>query len=178
MTDDLVLDIDLTGIEAAQSSLDSFQAILGQELTTAMESALQALEREVSSRTPVNLGKLRDSLNHSVTSPFPNLVGAVGTPLEYGITMEYGRKKGNVPPGGRFPENMPPVAAIAYWLYRKKIVTDRREIRSAAYAVAISIAKKGIEGRHMFRDGLTAATPTIQQIFNNAVGRATAQANE
>lgn len=169
MTDDLVLDIDLTGIEAVQADIAAFPGILGRELTTAMESALQTTEREVAQRTPVNTGQLRSSITHSVLIPFPNLTGSVGTPLEYGITMEYGRK-----PGSR----MPPVAAIAYWLYRKKIVTDYREIRSAAWAVAKSIAKKGIEGRHMFRDGLAAATPTVQQIFNNAVGRATAQVNE
>jgi len=168
MTDGLVLDIDLTGLEAAVAELESFPALLGRELTTAMESSLQTLEREVASRTPVNTGQLRSSIGHSIVSPFPDLVGQVGTPKEYGIVMEYGRK-----PGSR----MPPVDAIQYWVVRK-LQLSADEAESAAWAIAKSIAKKGIEGRHMFEEGLKVAEPTIQKIFNNAAGRATAQVNE
>ncbi len=164
---DLILDIDLTGIDETVANIDGFPADLGRELGIAMESSLQLLQGQVSDRAPVNVGALRDSINHQIISPFPNLVGAVGTPLLYGVVMEHGRE-----PGGK----MPPVDAIKLWVVRK-LGLSGDEATSVAWAVAKSIAKKGIEGRHYFKEGLEASEPHINTLFEGAVGRATARAN-
>ena len=165
--DALILDIDLTGVEEAIANIDGFPSDLGRELTLAMKSSLQFLEGQVSTRAPVNVGPLRDSITHQIITPFPNLVGSVGSPLVYAPVMEYGRK-----PGGK----MPPVDAIKLWVIRK-LQVPIEEAESVAWAVAKHIAKHGIEGKHYFKEGLEASEPHINTLFANAVARATARAN-
>ena len=169
MTDGLVLDIDLSGIDEAAANLETFPIDLSRELTLTMNQALPFVEGQVRVRTPVNQGALRNSLNHQIVSPFPNLVGSVGSPLQYAETMEFGRK-----PGSR----LPPVDAIELWVYRKGIERDREKTRGVAWAIAKHIAKHGIEGRHMFQEGFEAAEPYVNQLFGGAVARATARAND
>ena len=170
MTQDLQLGIDLQGMEDVIGDVETFPQSVGHELSLAMEQSLQLLEGQVADRTPVGVsGNLRSSISHQILTGFPNLTGAVFSPLPYAIVMEEGRK-----PGAK----MPPVAAIALWLYRKGIVTDRKEIRGAAWAVAKSIAKKGIEGKHMFKEGLEASEPHINQLFNSAIARSVARFNQ
>ena len=165
----LVLDIDLRGVEETTANIKGFPNLLSQELNIAMELSLQLLERQVSTRAPKNFGTLRSSINHQIISQFPNLVGSVGTPKEYGIVMEYGSKPYKE---GR----MPPVDAIRIWAVRK-LGLSGDEADSAAWAIAKHIAKHGIEGLHYFKEGFEASEPHINQLFNSAVGRATARAN-
>ena len=167
-TDGLILDIDVSGLEDVQADIDAFPQDVGRELTVAMEAALQLLEGQVKVRTPVNIGPLRDSITHSIVSPFPNLVGQVGTPLVYGIVMEEGRK-----PGAK----MPPVDAIKLWVVRKLGIPPE-DADSVAFLVARSIARKGIEGKHMFREGLEVSEQPINQLFNNAIARSVQRFNQ
>ena len=163
----LSLDIDVSGLNDVVADVDAFPQDVGRELTIAMESSLQLLEGQVKTRTPVNVGKLRDSIGHSIISQFPNLIGQVGTPLVYGIVMEEGRK-----PGAR----MPPVDAIKLWVVRK-LGIPADEAEGVAWAVAKSIAKKGIEGKHMFKEGLEVSEPHINTLFDNAIARSVARFN-
>ena len=166
--DGLILDLDISGLQDATADLEAYPQWLGKELTVAMESGLQLLEGQVAERTPVNFGTLRGSISHQIMSPFPNLIGRVGSPLPYAIVMEEGRK-----PGAR----MPPVDAIKLWVVRKLQVPPD-EAESVAWAVAKSIAKKGIEGKHMFKEGLEASEPHIKRLFDSAIGRATQRFNQ
>ena len=168
MTDGLILDIDLSGIDETTADMETFPIDLGRELTLAMNQSLDFVRGQVAVRTPVNVGTLRDSLNYQIISPFPNLVGAVGSPSVYAPVMEFGRK-----PNSR----MPPVDAIALWAVRK-LGLSPEEAEGAAWAIAKSIAKKGIEGKYMFKEGFEVSTPHVNQLFDSAVARATARAND
>lgn len=166
---DLVLDIDLAGIDETVANIDGFPADLGRELGIAMGSSLQFLHGQVSDRAGVfaDSGRLADSINQQIISPFPNLVGAVGTPLFYGIVMEYGRRPG---------KKQPPVDVMKLWVKRVLKVPEE-EIDSVAFLVGRKIGTYGIEGKHYFKEGLEASEPHINSLFENAVGRATARAN-
>jgi hypothetical protein len=166
--DGLILNIDVSDLEEVTDDLDAYPMFVNQELTVAMEASLQLAEGQIAARTPVNFGPLRSSIDYSIISPFPNLVGRIGSPLPYAIVMEEGRR-----PGAR----MPPVDAIKLWVVRKLKVPPQ-EADSVAFLVARSIARKGIEGRHMFAEGLEAAEPHIRQLFNNAIERATRRFNQ
>ena len=176
MTDGLVLDIDLSDINEAVADLETFPLDLSRELTLAMNLSLEFVKGQVAVRTPVNAGTLRDSLNHQIVSPFPNLVGAVGSPLQYAETIEKGRRPGS---------KMPPVDAIALWAVRK-LGLSPEEAEGAAWAIAKHIAKHGFSprgevgptGKKMFKEGYEAATPHVNQLFDSAVARATARAND
>ncbi len=175
--DDLILDIDLTGLDETIASVDGFPADLGRELTLAMKSSLSYLHGAVVSRTPVFMGHLSESINYQIISPFPNLVGSVGAPASpYLLAIEHGRK----------PGKMPPVEAIKFWVHRQKYFdVPEEEEESVAWAIAKNIAKRGFSpkgnvgptGAKMFQEGLEASEPHINTLFANAVGRATARAN-
>jgi hypothetical protein len=178
MTDEgLILDIDLSGIDETKANVEGYPADLQRELGIAMEQSLQLLETAVKERTPRNTGLLADNINHQIISPFPDLVGSVGSsPITpYAPVIEYGRK----------PGTMPPVDAIKLWVVRKLGISGK-EADSAAWGIAKNIAKRGFSpsgdvgptGAKMFREGLEVSTPHINILFDGAVARATARAND
>lgn len=57
---------------------------------TGMEAALLLIQSAVKSGVPVMTGALRDSLNHEIKNTGARIEGQVGTPLMYGIYVEYG----------------------------------------------------------------------------------------
>jgi hypothetical protein len=168
MTDGLSLDVSLKGLEETAASVDAYPQFVSQELNVAMEAALQLLEGQVAARTPVNTGQLRQSITHQILSPFPNLIGQVGSPLPYAPVMEEGRR-----PGAK----MPPVDAIKLWVVRKLGIPPE-EADGVAFVIARSIARKGIEGRHMFQEGLEVSEPHINRLFDDAIARSVARFNE
>lgn len=62
-----------------------------------MESALLVVEASAKSKAPVDLGELRDTLDHSIKNTGGNIVGKVGSPKDYAIYPEFGT--------GKFAEN-------------------------------------------------------------------------
>ncbi|MDT2801938.1 HK97 gp10 family phage protein [Vagococcus lutrae] len=62
-----------------------------------MEKVLLLIESAVKSGTPVMTGGLRDSINHLIKQTGGRIEGQVGTPLMYGIYVEFGT--------GEFAEN-------------------------------------------------------------------------
>ena len=167
MTDGLVLDVNVSGLEETAASVDAYPQFVSQELNAAMGSALQLLEGQIASRTPVNTGQLRQSITHQILSPFPNLVGSAGSPQPYAPVMEEGRR-----PGAK----MPPVDAIKLWVVRKLGIPPE-EADGVAFVIARSIARKGIEGKHMFKEGLEASEPHINKLFNDAIARSVRRFN-
>ena len=169
MTQDLQLNVALEGMEDVITDVDEFPQMVGRELSVAMEASLQFLKGQVVVRTPTNTGVLAGAINHGITSQFPNLVGFVGAPpgVPYAIVIEKGRK----------PGTMPPVDAIALWAVRK-LGLSPEEAKGAAFAIAKSIAKKGIKGRHMFKEGLEVSEPHIKQLFDSAIARSVARFNQ
>lgn len=168
MTDDLILDIDLSGLEEVTADMAGFPTLLGREMTTAMDAGLQFLKGQIKVRTPVNEGKLKGSINHQIISPFPNLAGLVGSPLPYSIVVEKGRRPG---------QRMPPVDALAIWAIRV-LGVSREESQRVGWAIAKHIAKHGTEGKFMFKEGLEASELQIQKLFDNAIARAVGRVNQ
>ena len=166
MANELILDIDLSG--DAINDLMDYPQLVSYELTTAMDKSLMALEREVKNRAPENTGQLRSSINHQIISPFPNLIGIVGTPLLYGLVMEEGRAAGKPPP---------PHDAIKLWAVRKLQIAPN-EADDVAEAIRWSIAHKGIKGREYFKESLEASEPLINKLFDAAIARSVQRYNE
>ena len=55
---------------------------------------------------------------------------------------------------GRLPGKMPPVNKLMPWVFQKLGAKDEKELKQKAFAVAKSIAEKGIEPRHYIRRAL------------------------
>lgn len=161
---ELILNIDASEVYKAAQDLNQLEAILAEELNVAMESSLQLLEGQVVARTPVDTGALRDSINHGIDAPFPNLLGYVGSPRDpYARVIEYGRTPGSRPP---------PVDAIRLWVERKLNVPEE-EVLGVAWLIAQHIGLYGFttipEGARMFEESTETSAPFINQIFRNAV---------
>ena len=68
----------------------------------------------------------------------------IGSPLIYAKIMDE----------GRLPGSMPPLSALFPWVRDKIPTKSAEEAKSIAFAVAKSIAEKGIEPRHYIRSAL------------------------
>jgi hypothetical protein len=163
-------------MEDVIADVETFPQSVSHELNLAMEKSLQLLRTQVEDRTPKNVGTLKGSINHQIISPFPNLVGSVGSAGHpYVLAIEYGRK----------PRKFPPVDAIRLWVHQK-LKLRGKEADSAAFLIARSIAKKGFSPKHavgptgarMFEKGLEVSEPHINQLFNSAIARSVQRFNQ
>lgn len=84
------------------------------------------------------------------------IIGRVFSSLPYAIVMEEGRRAG---------APMPPIAPIELWV-RRKLGISGDEATGVAYAIALTISRRGIRGRHYAREGFQQAEPRIVQIFD------------
>jgi hypothetical protein len=106
---------------------------------------LALLETAVKKGTPYGAGPihLRDSLHHSVRVRGEKVTGVLGTPMEHGVPVEMGSKP-----------HFPPIGPLEFWVEKKLGITDEKQARSVAYAIAWKIKRRGTKGKEMFKSGL------------------------
>lgn len=141
-------------------------ALIEGMLVERVELVAQYLAGVVSRTAPVNFGHLAQSFGAlpataeggiDVQPPTGDRTvhGRVFSSLPHAIVMEEGRT-----PGAR----MPPLPAIALWAQRK-LGLGVEEAEAAAYVIARSIARKGIEGRHFAQKAVDQSGAQIDAIF-------------
>jgi hypothetical protein len=156
------MEIELDGFDEFLHSMDIAPEILADEIEKSMRVSLDTFEQAVAVETPVGVsGGLRASITTDISGTKLRLDGRVTTPLIYGAPVEFGRRPGKIPPPG----------PIALWLYRKGIVTDREQIRAAAWLVARAIGRRGTKGAHMFQKGFDNASPRVLEYWEGLPGR-------
>ncbi len=137
--------IELRGLEELRKKLNP-NVLLGKPLREAMLKSVLFLEAEVKSRTPVDTGRLRGSITHSIApDPIP-LWAKVGTNVEYAPFVEEGTRP-----------HWPPIEAIKPWARRHRL---------SPWAVAVAIARRGTKGAHMFRRAFEAAEGQIRRFLD------------
>ncbi|MDP9379026.1 MAG: hypothetical protein M3Q29_02550 [Chloroflexota bacterium] len=99
-------------------------------------------------------GQIRDKHPGGLGAQKVGLVGTVGTKLNYGAAVEYGRK-----PGKR-----PPTAALKGWARRK--TGDERN----AYRIAKRIGERGTSPQPYLEPALEARRGEIQRMFERELG--------
>jgi len=122
-----------------------YPGVAHDEVFRVVDLAIRRLEKEVVERTPRGVGGaggLAGSIAGETVSAGRRVKGVVGTPLEYGVVVEMGRRPG---------QRMPPVAPIALWAQRK-LGVPADEAESVGFAIARKIAVKGFKGARMFED--------------------------
>lgn len=148
--------IDLSEIE---SMVKAWPEVYRAETTSVLKLILERLESEVVPRTPGGVGGeagLRGSYDNHVRASGEEIVGWFGSLLEYGIVVEMGRRPG---------QKMPPVAPIELWVRSILGETDPKKARQIAFAIAVKIAKKGTEGKHMLEEGWGAMEPWANRML-------------
>ncbi len=133
------------------------------ELTTqivgqAMDEAVLLLQREVADAAPVGvLGNLRNGWFSDVVSLSGQVVGLVGTSVEYAESVELGSKP-----------HFPPLAPLVDWVVAK-LGVPRVEARSVAYLVARKISKSGTKAKLFVKGAFDANTPQVRALFEQAI---------
>ncbi len=164
-----------TNAHEVADKLERLEAEIEDAARRTMEKAVLLVQAEAQRRAPVDTGTLRRSITGQVRplgaqkvggmvgsrkagSTFGGqkvgLVGTVGTKLNYGAAVEYGRK-----PGKR-----PPTAALKGWARRK--TGDERN----AYRIAKRIGERGTSPQPYLEPALEAKRGEIQRMFERELG--------
>jgi len=161
----LSANFDISGLRALA---ERYPQAYKREVVTVMDLVVRRLEGAVVAKTPKGVGGaagLAGSIFGEVRTLGQSITGVVGTPLEYGLVVELGRRPG---------KRMPPIAPIQLWAQRK-LGLDEHEAKSAAFAIARKISIKGFEGKHMFGQSLDELTPWIRQMLATIPARIVAR---
>lgn len=136
------------------------ERIVNENETAAMQEAVQFTTRGVKKRTPQGVmgaqGGLLGSISGEVRQRAKGPLGIVSTPLLYGLVMEEGRRPGKA---------RPPEGVLLRWI-EVKMGVGEDEAQKIEPALRWSIAKRGIEGKHMFGKTLEEDWPDIEAIFS------------
>lgn len=112
---------------------------------------------------------------------FGNLVGSVVStfvrnPTEMGVIIGVGPQLGAaayaapVETGAR--PHMPPASELLPWVQKKFGIEDEKQAMSMAFAVAVTIRKKGTQGHQMFSRALTELEPLCAPALEAGIARA------
>lgn len=125
-----------------------------------LTEALALLERAVKLKTPEGAGPihLRDSIHPKVSMSGRSVKGLLGTPLAHGEPAELGTKP-----------HFPPIGPIQHWV-EKKLGISGKESKSVAFAIAITIARRGTKGAHMFEGGFDENEAQVMRILESIPG--------
>lgn len=155
--------IDITGLAELQAAWRQDAQICREELGAAMDEADALVEREVKELTPTTHGLLRGSISSEVSVGQDNVIGVVGTSMNYALPVEIGTRP-----------HFPPIEPLIDWV-RAKLGIPEREARGVAFLVARKISRVGTEGAHMFGRGFDAVEAAVIAIFEAARDRIVAR---
>lgn len=151
--------IDLQGFAEVEAALRAAPGIVHRELRRFVGEATSLLQREVMERTPTASGTLRASITSREQVLGDNVLGVVGTSLNYAVPVELGTRP-----------HFPPVVAIEDWV-RQKLDVPKKDVRSVALRIARKIAARGTEGAHMFEEAFKANREQVLRMWRETVLR-------
>lgn len=141
-----------------------YPGVVHEETVNVMDLVVRRLEKEVVEGTPRGVGGdagLAGSIFGEVTGTGMPVKGIVGSPMEYAVVVEKGRRPG---------KRMPPVGPIALWAQRK-LGVSAEEAQSVGFAIARTIAIKGFEGAYMFKNAWNENERWVQDMLYGIAGR-------
>ncbi len=151
----------LEDVGQLQALLRQFPAIAERHLAGAINEGVMLLQREIAEATPTGANQLlRKSIKgETAKSTGGQLLGVVGTALDYAIPVELGTQP-----------HFPPVAPLEDWVVAK-LGIERRMAHGVAYLIARKIAAKGTQGAFMFKRTVAAQEGYINGLFKAAVAK-------
>ncbi len=159
MSDNL-LTLESAALAAAARRYAQAPGVVGEELRRGMREAVLTAEREVVERTPVDEGRLRNSIVTDILGQGADLVGVVMTQqVPYAAVVELGSRP-----------HWPPRQPLEGWV-KRVLGVPATEARRVAFLVARAISKRGTKAVRMFGEGRDAARPAVQRAFRNAARR-------
>lgn len=120
---------------------------------------VQTMQDILTRKNAVATGTLRDTLRAQTVEDQEGNLDTQITGPDYAIFVDKGRRAG---------DRMPPVQAIKDWINTRKIRVAGRSTEQLAWAMAKSIAKKGIRARPFIAPSLENVTNTGLQKIETA----------
>jgi bacteriophage HK97-gp10 putative tail-component len=162
--------------EAFNRRLQHTPEQMEREMRQTLQASLVLIEASARTMAPQDTRRLAGSITNQISGTYPSLVGQVGPGVRYGINVEFGRRAG---------ARMPPVDALMGWVarhwhpafvgpLRQGQLRPRRaaghnvtqaEIRRRAFALAVSISRRGIPARPFMRPAYQHNQARIEQAF-------------
>ncbi len=158
--------MDIQGVAELARLWEAAPDITREELSRTMTEAGLLLKREVKERTPVATGTLRKSITSRQRVLAGNVIGVVGSPLNYAVSVELGTRP-----------HFPPVAPLKDWV-KQKLDLPSKQAGAVAHAIVRTIGMRGTKGTHMFRDAFAANREQIARLFEAARTRIVARLGE
>lgn len=154
--------IDNSQIALLARAMTKAPEVVRKRMLKATAEANLLMEREIKERTPVGVGGgggLRGSIDSEEYVDGYEVLGVVGSPLAYAEAVDLGTKPNR---------KMPPVQPIQDWVIQK-LGLSGREARSAAFAIARSIGKKGTKAAENFSGAFRDNANQVRRIFGTAI---------
>ena len=148
------LSIKLVGLQELQQKFSQSPNVVSEELNKAMQDSVITLQGEVRGLTPVDTGRLRQSVATDVRSVGGTVIGTVGSVVTYAPFVEFGTRP-----------HFPPIAAVSTWASRHGFGPG------GGFLVARAISIRGTKAVEMFQKGLQASRGRIEQFFEAATRR-------
>lgn len=186
---------DITGINKLLQDLGKLDSTIKKNVKDAVNESALKIQSEAKKKAPVNLGTLRNSIYLKESSDNQKFVYTVGTNVSYAPYIEFGtggkvkveqgyaeyamKFKGKT--GGKFIDM---VKALAEWVAKKGITgtysvktqrrtgsksTQNKQNMSAAYAIAISILKKGLRPQAFLIPSFESEKPKLVKKIKEAI---------
>lgn len=143
--------INIEGLEKLQTSLANATPIIVRHVTDAVEQSVATIEREATTRTPVDTGALRSNREKSLRP----LIGRLKYMQNYALFVHEGTRP-----------HFPPLKALAGWAKRHG---------TSAGVVAKGIAARGTKARPFLKEGAEAAAPMLERFFKIAGDKITSE---
>lgn len=152
------MEIKIQGLQELITKLDA-NALLGPPLRIAFQRSALMLESMAKQITPVDTGRLRSSITHSIDSRPVPLWGQTGTKTYYAPFVEFGTKP-----------HWPPLSAMQPWARRHGFPEGQTGAFLVARAIATrgTIKRFGYKGAGMFKGALEAGGGKVQSMFDRA----------
>ncbi len=126
--------------------------LIAEPVRTFFHQASVAVAGEVRERTPVNTGRLRNSITNEVDRRRVPLFAKVGTNVSYARFVEEGSRP-----------HWPPLSALQPWARRHGFPAGR----AGAFLVARAISRRGTKPHKMFEKGLANSLGRVRKLLNN-----------
>ncbi|MBW8034219.1 MAG: hypothetical protein FVQ79_00700 [Planctomycetes bacterium] len=161
------ISIELDGVNEIIDVWKQSPKITTEELLRATTEGTLLLEREVKDLTPVGVGGA-GGLRGSIAAQEPvvlgdQVLGAVGTSLNYALPVELGTKP-----------HFPPVEPLIDWAHAVLGVPES-EAPGVAFLIARKISKKGTKGAFMFSRAFNDKRAVIERMYERARDRIVAR---
>lgn len=146
----IIVDVEVRGLKELQAKLErAGRDLHGEPIIAAMRESTLWVQRDAKLNAPVDTGRLRASITPEVRTEALQVLGVVGSNVEYAPYMELGTKP-----------HWPPLGALEVWARRHGMI---------AFVVARAIAERGLKPRKFLQNAFEKNKDRIQRRLERAV---------